>query len=158
PGALDDPLVGGVDALFEVGVRESLLGDGDAPTRDAGAHRQAKRSQATGWPSRSRSPGWTSIPASLPRDGLHTGVDVQGPSRRPMGRALARGGPSPSSSTGRNTPTVGATIMRSGTRSPSPWVNRASMRACTFSWSRAGVSGWGVGLGVFGVGTLGGWA
>ena len=82
-GALDDPLVAGVDALLELGVGEPLLGEGGAPTRDAGAHAQATRSQATGWPSRRRSPGWTSMPTSLPRNGLHTGVEVPGPSRRP---------------------------------------------------------------------------
>src|SRR5713101_8355206 len=35
--------------------------------------------------------------------------------------------PASTSSSGRNTPTDGAMIMRSGTRSPSPWVKRASM-------------------------------
>src|SRR6185503_15381782 len=60
-GALDDPLVRGVDALLELGVGEPLLGEGGAPSCDAGAHPQATRSQATGWPSRRRSPGWTSM-------------------------------------------------------------------------------------------------
>ena len=47
-GALDDPLVRRVDALLELGVGEPLLGEGGAPSGDAGAHPQATRSQATG--------------------------------------------------------------------------------------------------------------
>ena len=80
-GALDDPLVAGVDALFELGVGEPLVGECGAPAGDRGPHAQATRSQATGWPSRRRSPRWTSMPTSWPRNGLQTGVDVPGPSR-----------------------------------------------------------------------------
>ena len=39
--------------------------------------------------------------------------------------------PASTSSSGRNTPTDGAMIMRSGTRSPSPWFKRASMGYAT---------------------------
>ena len=67
-GALDDPLVAGVDALLEVGVGEPLLGERGAPPGDRGAHAQATRSQATGWPSRRRSPRWTSMPTRLPAE------------------------------------------------------------------------------------------
>ena len=72
-GALDDPLVAGVDALFELGVGEPLVGECGAPAGDRGPHAQATRSQATGWPSRRRSPRWTSMPTSWPRNGLHDG-------------------------------------------------------------------------------------
>ena len=47
PGALDDPLIAGVDARLEVGVRETSRRDGRTPTGDARAH-QATRNQAIG--------------------------------------------------------------------------------------------------------------
>ncbi len=64
-GALDDPLVAGVDPLLEVGVGEPLVREGGAPSRDRRPHAQATRSHATGWPSRRRSPRWTSMPDEL---------------------------------------------------------------------------------------------
>src|SRR5262249_25068563 len=63
-GAFDDPLVGGVDPLLEVGIGEPLIGERGAPARDGRPHAQATRSQATGWPSRRRSPRWTNMPTS----------------------------------------------------------------------------------------------
>src|SRR4029079_19154270 len=130
-GALDDPLVAGVDALLEVGVGEALVGKRRAPSCDGRPHAQATRSHATGWPSRSRSPRCTSMPTSWPRNGLHTGVEVPGPSRCPTVWPSSTWSPASTSSSGRNTPTEGAMIMRSGTRSPSPWVKRASMGYAT---------------------------
>src|SRR5712692_4137175 len=67
------------------------------------------------------------MPTSCPRNGLKTGVEVPGPSRCPTVWPLSTRTPSSMLSRGRNTPTDGAMIIRSGTRSPSPWVKRASM-------------------------------
>ena len=69
-------------------------------------------SQATGWPSRRRSPGWA-MPTSRPRR-LQTGVEVPGPSRWPTAWPACRSAPSSTSASRRNTPTDGAMIMRSG--------------------------------------------
>src|SRR5439155_7182071 len=126
-GALDDPHVRGVDSRLEVGVGEALLRNRGSPAGDARSHAQASRSHATGCPSRRRSPGWTRMPTRRPRNGLQTGVDVPGPSSSPTAWPSSTNAPSSSVSNGRNTPTAGATIMRSGTSKPSPWVNRASM-------------------------------
>ena len=49
-GAFDDPRVGGVDALLHLGIRDEFLGNGRPPAADAGPHRYATRSQATGSP------------------------------------------------------------------------------------------------------------
>src|SRR6266566_5925734 len=49
-GALDDPRVRGVDALLHLGIRDEFLGNGRPPAADAGPHRYATRSQATGSP------------------------------------------------------------------------------------------------------------
>ena len=50
-GAFDDPRVGGVDACFEVGVRDPTVGYGVAPADDRDRKPgHATRSQATGWP------------------------------------------------------------------------------------------------------------
>ena len=47
-GALDDPLVGRLDAPLEVRVGDALLGKRGAPACDAGPHTQWTRSQAIG--------------------------------------------------------------------------------------------------------------
>ena len=134
-GALDDPLVAGVDALLEVGVGEPLLGERRCPSRRSQARiAQATRSQATGWPSRRRSPGWTSMPISLPRNGLQTGVEVPGPSRCADGLAVVdevalvdvveRHGTRPP--TGRRSCARERGGPRRGSREP-PWVTRPPM-------------------------------
>ena len=64
-----------------------------------------------------------------PGTGCDTGVDVPGPSTMPtVWPRVDDGPPSRRASSGRNTPTDGATIMRSGTSRPSPWSSSASIR------------------------------
>ena len=66
PRALDDPRVARVEPGLEVGVRDTAVGYRRAPADNCRreAHFVGTRlsSQATGWPLRSRSPVWASIP------------------------------------------------------------------------------------------------
>src|SRR5262249_739209 len=128
-GPLDDPRVGRVDTPFEIGVREELFRAGRAPAVAAGPHRYATRSQATGSPSRRRSPSCARRPASTPRNGLRTGVITPGPSITPTAWPVSTLCPQATSwpNNGRNTPTEGATITRSGTIRPSPWTSAVSI-------------------------------
>ena len=124
-GALDDPLVAGVDALLEVGVGEPLLGEGGAPAGDARPRMLRRRAaRRPAGPRGGARRGATSMPTSCRGTGCAPGVDVPGPSSTPTVWPSSTWSPSSTSSSGRNTPTDGATIMRSGTRSPSPWVKQ----------------------------------
>ena len=91
PGALDDPLVGGVDpAGLEVVVGQPRSGTASPSRRRPSASPAAgprpmrpptsdhdRRSQATGWPSRTRSPARASMPTRAPPNGLRTGRRVR---------------------------------------------------------------------------------
>src|SRR5260221_2227443 len=137
-GAVHDPLVAGADAAgLEIGVGELAVGHGQPPSGDgrsdwAGAPGHARRSQATGWPSGTRSPPRASIPTRKPPKGLRTGVEEPGPSTTPMACPAVMSSPASVRSTsvsarGRKTPTVGATITRSGTARTSPGTGTASI-------------------------------
>src|SRR5205807_9269543 len=86
-GAGDDPLVGRIEAGFEVGVGEPGLGEGGADTGDGcGRHAPSGsvvRSQATGSPSRTRSPGRARLPMRKPVKGLSMLTAPPGPSIMP---------------------------------------------------------------------------
>src|SRR5205807_8773767 len=93
-GPLEDRLVAGVAAFHPVLVGQAALGHGQAPARHRRPPPQwgaeplgavhAVRSQATGWPSRTRSPAWASKPMRKPRNGLQTGVEWPTPSTKPI--------------------------------------------------------------------------
>ena len=127
-GALDDPLVAGVDAPLEVGVGESLLGERRCPSRRC-------RRACSG----DSQPG-DRLPFAEALTAVDEHADEAAAERAAHGGGRAgtvevtrqsvrrrRSAPASTSSSGRNTPTDGAMIMRSGTPSPSPWVNSASM-------------------------------
>ena len=106
---------------------------GSAVPHPAIAARMLRRLAATrraGPPGAVR-PGARACPRAGRGTGCTPGVEVPGPSRCPTVWPSSTWSPASTSSSGRNTPTEGAMIMRSGTRSPSPWVKRASMGYAT---------------------------
>src|SRR5207237_6447994 len=125
-GALDDPRVGGVEAGLEIGVGQPPLGKGDAPAGDGGcprSHRHSALSQATGSPSRRRSPGVASMPMRNPVKRLHTGVRVPQDSTTPTAWPSVTISPSAvtvSGGKGWKMPAAGDRIRRSGTTRCSP--------------------------------------
>src|SRR5690606_17841921 len=150
-GALDDPLVGGVEVAGEVVVGHPVRGDGGAPADhpDAPARRRGgggggggslgedaharTRTQARGWSARTRSPGMASRPMRKPVWALVTSTVPSVSTIEPTTWPACTISPSAVTTSGGaawKTPAAGAAMSRSGTCTSSAQTVVSSVTSC----------------------------
>ena len=77
--AFGDPRVGGVEARFEIGVGDDVVGQSHTPAGDADAAHQPTRSHATGSVTETRSPADARTPITVPAKGERTSTPLTVP-------------------------------------------------------------------------------